>query len=179
MLPPGRKLLVVQSENGFGIAMPSATRRPDARLAWKPLQRTCQTRFARTVGRCKWTPIGPNRADAGNAPRSAFANRGEPGANPKTRWPRGRAGPSFPQKVAGLYTKPSKKVHRIRGRALPEISESAGKPSVVPVLYSTERPAVDRSGEIFVIGPVCGRQCVSSPVWHVRPCDLAGSSHAP
>src|SRR6266550_9633077 len=37
-----------------------------------------------------------------------------PRANPKTRWPRGIAGPSFRQKVAELYTRPSKKVHRKR-----------------------------------------------------------------
>src|SRR6266542_5345635 len=35
-----------------------------------------------------------------------------PGAqNAKTHWPRRVARPSFPQKVAGFYTKPSKKVY--------------------------------------------------------------------
>src|ERR1700674_4902795 len=54
-------------------------------------------------------------ADLGERPARCSRERSAvPRANPKTRWPRGMAGPSFRQKVAELYTRPSKKVHRKR-----------------------------------------------------------------
>jgi hypothetical protein len=128
------------------------------------------------------TPIGPNRADAGNAPHSIFANRGEPGANPKTRWPRGRAGPSFPQKVAGLYTKPSKKVHRIRGgtssgnRRIRWEAEHGHR----SVLYRAPRRAMG-AGKASSSGPSAAGHAFHRPsgtlapaIWPVRRMRLEG-----
>src|SRR6266404_3929189 len=75
--------------------------------------------FSRKAGSC-WnvTSIDTNGlrlADLGKrTARSSCERTAIPRANPKTRWPRGMAGPSSRQKVAELYTRPSKKVHRKR-----------------------------------------------------------------
>jgi hypothetical protein len=117
ILSPGDWLLVIQSENGFGVRHHriafSAANRPVCGIQAPRCRCTLRVHQIDAVGTCHWQmQMGSNMADSVNALQSAVGNCSERLANPKTRWPRGRAGPSFRQKVVGLYTKGSKKVHR-------------------------------------------------------------------
>jgi hypothetical protein len=72
-----------------------------------------------------------------------------PGAQiAKTHWPRRGAGPSFPQKVAGFYTIPSKKVHRKCRAENPRGRRTKGNPT--GRRYSSVGPVDPQHGPSFV-----------------------------
>jgi hypothetical protein len=171
----GRKLLVVHSENRF-IAMPSATRRPDASLAWTPL-RAHLPDAVRAVGRCKRLQLGSIGLTQGTR-RTYFANCGEPEQTPKRVAPR-ESGARLPQKVAG-FAQTLKKVHRIRGGASSGNLES-WKPSIVPVLYFRAPRRAMGAGKASSSGTSAAGHAFHRPsgtlapaIWPVRRMRLEG-----
>jgi len=159
--------------------MPTATRRPDAAWPEAPADALAGRGSHVQLADASGLQLGPIGLTQGTRRILFLRTAANQEQTPKRVGPAGERGQAFLRKWPDCTQNPQKKSIEFEVAPRPEIAESAGKPTMVTVLYSTERPGGPWSGESFVIGPVCGRPRISSPVRHARPCDLAGSSHAP